>query len=375
MKPLSRRPFLPLPALQRTTIPSRTYAIQAPGAPTLQVFNRHTKNLQKERAASNTEASRKVDYLKDEVAVRLCERLLVNSLLLSPIPKTYPFKGSLDAMKDIKRHFPSVLDLGANACNIARALTLPNPDPSPSNPTSPPLSTHLTHLTAADSSPTLLYRDASLPFNTSLNLTRTVIPDEEYLPFEKDSFDAVLSSLSLHWINNLPSVLAQINNILKPDAPFLAAMFGGDTLFELRTSLQLAELDRRGGVSPHVSPLADVRDIGGLLGKTGFKMLTVDVDDIIVDYPSSFALMTDLQAMGESNAVLGREMGGIRREVLLAAEGIYKELHGNADGTLPATFRMIYMIGWKEGEGQPVPLERGSADVNIKDILEGGGKK
>lgn len=148
-------------------------------------------------------------------------------------------------------------------------------------------------------------------------------------------------------------------------------MFGGDTLFELRTSLQLAEQDRRGGVSIHVSPLADVRDVGGLLQKAGFKMLTVDVDDIIVDYPSSFTLMTDLQAMGESNAVLGREMGAIGRDVLLAAEAIYKELHGNEDGTVPATFRLIYMIGWKEGEGQAQPLARGSGQISMKDMLEG----
>lgn len=152
-------------------------------------------------------------------------------------------------------------------------------------------------------------------------------------------------------------------------------MFGGDTLFELRTSLQLAELERRGGVSTRVSPLADVRDMGGLLGKAGFKMLTVDVDDIIVDYPSTFALMTDLQAMGESSAVLGREMGGIQRDVLLASDAIYRELHGNEDGTIPATFRMIYMIGWKEGQGQPTPLPRGSGQVNIKEILERGGIK
>ena len=102
-------------------------------------------------------------------------------------------------------------------------------------------------------------------------------------------------------------------------------------------------------------------------------MLTVDVDDIIVDYPSIFALMTDLQAMGESNAVLRREMGGLGREVMAAGEGIYRALHGNEDGSIPATFRMIYMIGWKEGVGQPEPLERGSGQVSIKDLLEGSG--
>ena len=82
MKPATLRPFLPRPAIRRRLHLSRRYAVQAPGAPTLQIFNSHTKYLQKERAASDPEASRKVDYLRDEVASRLCERLLVfNSLL------------------------------------------------------------------------------------------------------------------------------------------------------------------------------------------------------------------------------------------------------------------------------------------------------
>ncbi|QUC23790.1 uncharacterized protein UV8b_08031 [Ustilaginoidea virens] len=325
----------------------QSYAVQSPGAPRFQVFSRRVKWLQKERAASRPQESRQADYLKDEVAVRVTERLL-----------------------DINRRFPRVLDLGANSCNLARALVRENPDPDPSNPKSAPLSARIAELVAADSSETLLYRDAGLPFNRALNLTRQVLRDEESLPYEPASFDLVLSSLSMHWINDLPGVLAQINSVLKPDSPFVGAMLGGDTLFELRTSLQLAEQERRGGLSPHVSPLADVRDVGGLLQRAGFKMLTVDVDDIIVDYPDTFALMQDLQAMGESNAILGREMGPIRRDVLMASDAIYRELHGNQDGSIPATFRIIYMIGWREGENQPKPLARGSGQVNLKDILE-----
>lgn len=223
---------------------------------------------------------------------------------------------------------------------------------------------------AADSSEALLYRDANLDFNSQLNITRQVLEDEETLPYEPGTFDLVLSSLSLHWINDLPGVLTQINNVLKPDCAFIGAMLGGDTLFELRTSLQLAEQERKGGISPRVSPLADVKDVGGLLQKAGFKMLTVDVDDIIVDYPDTFALMQDLQAMGEGNAILGREMGPIPRDILLAAEGIYRELHGNPDGSLPATFRIIYMIGWHESADQAKPLPRGSGEINLKDFLE-----
>lgn len=170
--------------------------------------------------------------------------------------------------------------------------------------------------------------------------------------------------------------------VLKPDCPLIAAMLGGDSLYELRTSLQLAEQERRGGVAQHTSPLADVRDVGGLLGGAGYKLLTVDIDDIVVDYPDIFAIMQDLQAMGESNAVATREAGPIQRDVLLAADSIYRALHGNEDGTMPCTFRIIYLIGeswpensssyclsylgWKESPDQAKPLARGSGEINIK---------
>ncbi|KAF2824875.1 S-adenosyl-L-methionine-dependent methyltransferase [Ophiobolus disseminans] len=344
MNTLSIRAFIP--PLTRRCVPlqaTRRYAVQAPGAPTLEIFSNRHKWQQKERAASNTETSRSVDYLRDEVASRLCERVL-----------------------DINRHFPKVLDLGANACNIGRMLTLPSED----SPGQGPRAKRIGTLTAAESSETLLYRDADLPFNKEIDIVREVLPTSELLPYDANTFDAVLSSLSLHWINDLPSVLAQVNNILKPDSPFMGVMMGGDSLYELRTALQLAEQDRRGGVSTHTSPLADVRDIGGLLQKAGFNLLTVDVDDIVVDFPDCFSLMKDLQAMGESNAVLGREKGAIQRDVLLAAEGIYRELHGNEDGSLPATFRLIYMIGWKPAPTQAKPLERGTGMFSIKDYLE-----
>ena len=98
MKPPTLRPWLPLPALRRRppTFP-RAYAVQAPGAPTLEIFNQHIKYLQRERAAHHVEQSRKTDYLKDEVASRLVERLL-----------------------DIDRQFPKFLDLGANPMMFRR---------------------------------------------------------------------------------------------------------------------------------------------------------------------------------------------------------------------------------------------------------------
>jgi NADH dehydrogenase [ubiquinone] 1 alpha subcomplex assembly factor 5 len=328
----------------------RNYAVQQPGVPSISVFSNEAKQQQRSRAAVDIEESRATDYLRNEVAARLTSRIL-----------------------DINRNFDKALDFGANACNIARVLTLPDPDADSASPVSKPLSSKIGHLTCAESNEAMLYRDQNEPFNKDISLTRHILQNPETLPFEANSFDLAVSSMSLHWINDLPSVLSQINNVLKPDAPFIAAMSGGDSLFELRGSLQLAEQDRLGGIGTHVSPLADVRDVGNLLTRAGFKLLTVDVDDIIVDYPSTMHLMRDLQAMGESNAALKRTPGPISRDVLLATEAIYKEMYGNEDGSIPATFRTIYMIGWKEGVNQPKPLERGTGEINIKDILEGGG--
>lgn len=46
------------------------------------------------------------------------------------------------------------------------------------------------------------------------------------------------------YIDSLYSV--QVHNCLKNDGCFMGSMFGGDTLYELRVSLQLAETEREG---------------------------------------------------------------------------------------------------------------------------------
>jgi len=205
-------------------------------------------------------------------------------------------------------------------------------------------------------------------------LERQIIPTLESLPLEESSVDCVLSSLALHWVNDLPGILMQINQSLTPDGLFLAAILGGDTLYELRGSIQLAEQERKGGVSPHISPMAgnhhltsvlililDVRDIGNLLSRANFKLLTIDVEDIIVAYPDVASIFADLRASGDSAAHINRS-GYFGRDMLLATEAIYRELYGEGDNKeeLPATFHVIFLIGWKEGRATPKPIERGS---------------
>lgn len=176
----------------------------------------------------------------------------------------------------------------------------------------------------------------------------------------------MISNLSLHWVNNLPGLFKSINNSLLPDGVFMASFFGGETLYELRSSLQLAETERLGGLSPHISPFIQVRDVGALLNRTGFTMLTIDTDELIVGYPTMFELLWDLKGMGESNAAFNRPLR-LNRDVLMAAAAIYKDLYGSEKG-ISATFQIIYLVGWKPHASQPKPMQRGSADVSLKDL-------
>lgn len=171
------------------------------------------------------------------------------------------------------------------------------------------------------------------------------------------------------WVNGM-CFLRQIKNCLVPDGVFIGAMFGGDTLFELRCSLQLAEIERRGGFAPRVSPFADVRDCGSLLQRAGFTLLTVDVDDITVNYPSPFELVEDLRGMAENNAATNRH-NHLHPSTLAAAAATYREMYGHSDGTVPATFQVIYLLGWKPDPSQAKPAPRGSATHSLAELSGG----
>lgn len=83
-----------------------------------------------------------------------------------------------------------------------------------------------------------------------------LVGDEEFLPFQENSLDLVISNLSMHWVNDIPSTFSQVTKCLKEDGLFIGTMFGENTLKELRNSFTLSEQEREGGISSHISPFA-----------------------------------------------------------------------------------------------------------------------
>jgi NADH dehydrogenase [ubiquinone] 1 alpha subcomplex assembly factor 5 len=195
------------------------------------------------------------------------------------------------------------------------------------------------------------------------------VAQEDMLPLDGGRFDLAISLLNLHWVNDLPGALIQLQRSLKPDGLFLAALFGGDTLTELRQSWLAAESELEGGVTPHVAPMMTTYDGAGLLQRAGFALPVADAERITVTYADAFALMRDLRGMGEANVLLGRRKGFSRRATMLRMAQIYTERFGQADGRIPASFEIVMLTGWRPDASQQQPLKPGSAKARLADAL------
>src|SRR4051812_39134433 len=199
------------------------------------------------------------------------------------------------------------------------------------------------------------------------------LPDveSEGLALQPQSLDLAVSALALHFVNDLPGVLAQIRRALKPDGLLLAAMLGGDTLTELRQAFAAAEAELEGGISPRVAPFADLRDVGALLQRAGFALPVTDVDRVMVRYDHAFALMRDLRRMGATNVLVERRRTPTRRATMLRMAQIYGERFADPDGRIRATFDVIWLSGWAPHESQPKPLRPGSAKASLEAAVKG----
>ena len=182
----------------------------------------------------------------------------------------------------------------------------------------------------------------------------------------------MIHCMALHWTDDAVAQLIQARRALKPDGLFLAALPGGQTLYELRSSLAEAEVRLSGGLSPRVAPMAEIRDLGSLLQRAGFALPVADSVSHRVTYSSPLELMRDLRSMGEANAMVARSRQFTNRNIFKEAERRYRDVFPNADGRIVATFEIIYLAGWAPDSSQQKPLRPGSASKRLAEALDVG---
>lgn len=184
-----------------------------------------------------------------------------------------------------------------------------------------------------------------------------VCGDVEALPLASQSVDLVYSNAVLQWSVDLPRTFAELLRVLRPGGLLTFSTFGPDTLRELRAAW--AQVDGH----THVSPFADMHDLGDLLVETRFAEPVMDCERLTVTYARVDDLMRDLKLLGAHNVTAGRPRGLTGRRRIEAMRAAYERYR--VDGRLPATYEVVYGHAW--GPVQRV-AEDGAALVPVSAI-------
>ena len=200
-------------------------------------------------------------------------------------------------------------------------------------------------------------------------LANKILPMQDDLGIPDQTLDLIIHGLSLHNSNDPVGQLVQARRALRSDGMFIAVLFGGQTLHELRRSIVSAETEIRGGISPRIHPMGEIRDLGALLQRAGFALPVADSFAYRVQYKTVIDLMHDLRRMNETNILTSQSRTFLRRDVLRKTCEIYADNFTDRGGKIVATFELVFLTGWAPSLDQPKPLQPGSAKARLADAL------
>jgi hypothetical protein len=171
---------------------------------------------------------------------------------------------------------------------------------------------------------------------------------EDELTAEPGAYDLCVAVGTLDTVNDLPQALARIRLTLGPDAFFLGAMAGGETLPQLRAAMRASDAVR-GEAVPHVHPRIEPGALATLLTAAGLTMPVVDVDRVRVSFETLARLVEDLRSMGSTNILSQRSRRPLSRAEWHAATEAFASAR-QGDRTTE-TFEILHFAAWTVPEG------------------------
>jgi NADH dehydrogenase [ubiquinone] 1 alpha subcomplex assembly factor 5 len=161
------------------------------------------------------------------------------------------------------------------------------------------------------------------------------------------TFDLCLAIGTLDTVSDLPRALRSIRSALGPDALFIGALSGGDTLPQLRAAMRAAD-EVQGVAVPHVHPRIEASALAPLLAAAGFTNAVVDVDRARASYESLERLVADLRAMGATNILTQRSRRPLSKAARDAAIRAFAAAGKN--GRTTETFEILHFAAWTPSE-------------------------
>lgn len=170
-------------------------------------------------------------------------------------------------------------------------------------------------ITATDMSPSLL---------SSFQHEQKLLIDEEQLEFPENSFDLIVYSLGLHWVNDVQYFLSNIRKFLKPEGIFIGNFIGGNSLKNLRKLLIETEIASRFKHFPHISPFIHFDHVPILLSQAGFSEVIIDYENIELKFNNPLMLMREIKNIGESNSLVNKHSYAVSKKMYSLLQN-YKE--------------------------------------------------
>jgi malonyl-CoA O-methyltransferase len=167
---------------------------------------------------------------------------------------------------------------------------------------------------------------------------RFVCGDAESLPLAAASVDMVYSNLVLQWCD-APVVFAEFLRVLRPGGVLMFSSFGPDTLYELRAAWAAVD------AAAHVHAFVDMHDLGDALLHASYAEPVMDAERLTLTYRDVAGVLRDLKAIGAHNAARARSHALTGKQRFARMQAAY-EAQRRADGSIPATYEVVYGHAW-----------------------------
>ena len=171
--------------------------------------------------------------------------------------------------------------------------------------------------------------------------------DARSLPFRDAAFQTVISSSVYQWVSKLPAAFHEVSRTLRKGGLFAVALFGEQTLCELKDSHRRAVAEYQGTRASHVQSFPARDDVCLALSQAGLHCMELEVYPEVDFHANVPALLRQLKQIGASNAAKDRPRGLSSRRVMQTMISYYEENYRCAEG-LPATYEVIMAVAGKK---------------------------
>lgn len=160
--------------------------------------------------------------------------------------------------------------------------------------------------------------------------------DMNQLPIKHESQDVILSSMALHWSENLAETLQSMYDALKPGGKCAFAIPVQGTLTELSQIMHEVNQKNRILAFPDAAELKDVVE------KIGFSLEAWLQDPVTWNYDGVIHILQSIRGVGGSNKAESRNIPLTKKELEVLVD-LYHVKYGSAAG-VTASWRILYAV-------------------------------